>query len=87
MSRAAGVPRFLPPAVAAHLVKLACDLPDNQQRCLSLWTCTELGRTLQRDKIVETISPQSVQRILASYRLKPWRSHYSACGIQFAANE
>jgi transposase len=67
---------FFPPAVAAHLVKLACDLPDNQQRSLSLWTCAELGRTLQRDKIVETISPQSVQRILASYRLKPWRSHY-----------
>jgi transposase len=76
MNRAAGVPRFFPPAVAAHLVKLACDLPDDQQRSLSLWTCAELARTLQRDKIVETISPQSVQRILASYRLKPWRSHY-----------
>ena len=76
MSRAAGVRRDFPPAVAAHLVKLACDLPDDQQRSLSLWTCAELARTLQRDQIVETISPQSVQRILASYRLKPWRSHY-----------
>lgn len=62
--------------MAAHLVKLACDLPDDQQRSLSLWTCAELARTLQRDGIVETISPQSVQRILASYRLKPWRVHY-----------
>jgi hypothetical protein len=73
MSRVAGVPRFFPPAVVAHLVRLACDLPDDQQRSLSLWTCAELARTLQRDKIVETISPQSVQRILASYRLKPSR--------------
>ena len=76
MSRAAGVRRVSPPAVAAHLVKLACELPDDQQRSLSLWTCAELARTLQRDGIVETISPQSVQRILACYRLKPWRSHY-----------
>jgi hypothetical protein len=76
MSRAGGVPRFFPPTVVAHLVRLACDLPDDQQRSLSLWTCAELARTLQRDKIVEMISPQSVQRILASYRLKPWRSHY-----------
>jgi hypothetical protein len=76
MSRAAGVRRLFPPAVAAHLVKLACDLPDDQQRSLSLWTCAELARTLQRDEIVETISPQSVQRILGSYRLKPWRSRY-----------
>ena len=68
--------RFFPPAVAAHLVKLACDLPDDQQRSLSLWTCGELARTLARDGIVETISSQSVQRILCSYRLKPWRVHY-----------
>lgn len=76
MNRARAVDRFFPPAVAAHLVKLACDLPDQQQRSLSLWTCAELARTLQRDGIVESISPQSVQRILGSYRLKPWRVHY-----------
>jgi transposase len=75
MSRAGGVPRFFPSAVIAHLVKLACDLPDDQQRSLSLWTCAELARTLERDKIA-SISAQSVQRILASYRLKPWRVHY-----------
>lgn len=68
--------RFFPPAVATYLVKLACELPDEQQRSLSLWTCAELARTAMRDGIVETISPQSVQRILSSYRLKPWRVHY-----------
>ena len=68
--------RFFPPAVAAHLVKLACELPDDQQRSLSLWTCAELARTLARDGVVESISSQSVQRILSSYRLKPWRVHY-----------
>ena len=62
--------------MATHLVKLACELPDDARRSLSLWTCAELARTLQRDGIVEAISPQSVQRILLSYRLKPWRVHY-----------
>jgi transposase len=68
--------RFFPPEVAAHLVKLACELPDEQRRSLSLWTCAELARALRNAKVVETISPQSVQRILASNKLKPWRVHF-----------
>ena len=59
-----------------HLVKMACELPEGQGRSLSLWTCAELARSLGEAGIVESISPQSVQRILASYKLKPWRVHY-----------
>jgi hypothetical protein len=59
-----------------QIVKLACELPDRVDRSLSLWTCAELARTLKRDGLVETISPQSVQRILASCKLKPWRVHH-----------
>jgi hypothetical protein len=76
MSSAAGVQPVFPPEVAAHLVKLACELPDLRGRSLSLWTCAELARSLKRDGIVKTISAQSVQRILGSHRLKPWRVHY-----------
>lgn len=68
-------PRF-PPIVATHLVKLACELPDDEARSLSTWTCAELARTLIRDGVVDTISPSSVQRILASEKLKPWRVHH-----------
>jgi transposase len=75
-SHGPGDARFFPQMVVAHLVKLACALPDEARRSLSLWTCAELARTLVRDKVVESISPQSVQRILLSYRLKPWRVHY-----------
>lgn len=57
-------------------MKLACELPDAAGRSLSLWTCAELARQLIRDGIVETISPQSVQRILHSKQLKPWRVHF-----------
>lgn len=62
--------------VATHLVKLACELPDAVGRSLSLWTCAELARELKRSGVVEEISPQSVQRLLGGYRLKPWRVHY-----------
>jgi len=57
-------------------VKLACELPDEARRSLSIWTCAELARTLVCDGIVDAISPQSVQRILASHQLKPWRVHF-----------
>jgi len=76
MRHVAAVRRVFPPDVATYLTKLACELPDAVGRSLSLWTCAELARALERDGIVATISPQSVQRILGSFRLKPWRVHY-----------
>jgi hypothetical protein len=75
LREAGDLPAF-PPEVATHLVKLACELPDAVDRSLSLWTCAELARALSRDGIVDKISPQSVQRILNSYKLKPWRVHH-----------
>lgn len=62
--------------MATHLVKLACELPDDVARSLSTWTCAELAKTLIRDGIVDSISPSSVQRILAAQKLKPWRVHH-----------
>jgi transposase len=61
--------------VALHLVKLACEQPDKVGRSLSHWDCAELARQLERDGVVASISPQTVQRILANHKLKPWRKH------------
>jgi hypothetical protein len=72
----AGVRLAFPPELAAHLVKLACELPDKVDRSLSLWTCGQLAIQLTADGMVDSISPQSVQRILDSSKLKPWRVHY-----------
>ena len=58
-----------------HVVRLACDLPVAAGRSLSQWDCTELARQVEQDEIVDTISPQTIQRILDRWRLKPWRSH------------
>lgn len=64
-----------PPEVAMHLVKIACERPDDVGRSLSHWDCAELARQLVADEVVETISPQTVQRMLANHKLKPWRKH------------
>jgi transposase len=58
-----------------HLVRLACELPEQAGRSLSQWDCAELARQLVLDEVVAAISPQTVQRLLAANRLKPWRSH------------
>ncbi len=50
-------------------------MPTLAGRSLSQWDCAELARQLVRDGMVEAISPQTIQRILASQRLKPWRQH------------
>lgn len=66
---------FFPPAVALYVVKIACERPDVVGRSLSQWDSTELARQLVHDGVVDTISPQTVQRILTSHKLKPWRHH------------
>lgn len=58
-----------------HVVKIACERPDLRGRSLSTWDCTEIARELIRSGVVATISPQTVQRILAHHKLKPWRTH------------
>ncbi len=76
MHHEAGAPRVFPPIVTTHLIKLACELPDDEARSLSTWTCAELAKALVRDGIVDAISTSSVQRILGSEKLKPWRVHH-----------
>jgi transposase len=67
--------RFFPPAVALYVVKLACERPDVVGRSLAPWESVELARQLVHDGVVDQISPQTVQRILAHHKLKPWRHH------------
>jgi transposase len=72
---AQGADLFFPPAVALYVVKMACERPDVVGRSLSPWDSAELARQLVHDGVVEQISPQTVQRILAHHTLKPWRQH------------
>jgi transposase len=61
--------------VAVYAVKLACERPDTAGRSLAQWDCAELARQLVREGVVEAISPQTIRRILAHHKLKPWRHH------------
>lgn len=67
--------RFFPPEVALHLVKMACELPDKRGVSLSQWDCRERATQLVAEHLVDSISSQTVQRILANHKLKPWRQH------------
>jgi hypothetical protein len=54
---------------------MACEAPRARGASLSQWDCLELARQLAAEGIVESISPQTVWRILHSHKLKPWRRH------------
>lgn len=58
-----------------HVVKLACERPDLCGRSLSQWDCAELARQVREDGLAESISSQTIRRILAHHKLKPWRHH------------
>jgi transposase len=58
-----------------HLVKMACERPDDRGRSLSLWDCREMARQLVAEGVVSSISPETVRRILEHHHLKPWRQH------------
>ena len=64
-----------PPAVVLHLVARAGALPEQAGRSLSQWDGAERARQLVRDAVVMAIAPQTVPRLLAGHRLKPWRQH------------
>jgi transposase len=70
-----GRPPVFAPEVALHLVKLACERPDRMGYSLSQWDGPELARKLKADGVVQSISADTVARILRSHKLKPWRHH------------
>lgn len=75
ISVAAAASRSFPPAVAVHLVKRACERPDHLGRSLSQGDWVALAHQLEREGLVAHISPETVRRILAHHKLKPWRHH------------
>jgi transposase len=64
-----------PPAVAIHVVRLACERPELFGRSLSQWDWAELARQLIADGLVADISPATIRRSLAAHQLQPWRHH------------
>ncbi|HIE74931.1 MAG TPA: IS630 family transposase [Gammaproteobacteria bacterium] len=67
--------RFFPPEVGLHVVKLACERPEQSNRSLCHWFCVDLAAQLIADGIVPYICAETVRRILMHHQLKPWRYH------------
>jgi transposase len=62
--------------VGVFVAKLACELPRERALGLSSWDCVEIARRLVADRVVDSISAETVRRMLADHRLKPWRVHH-----------
>lgn len=58
-----------------QIVKLGCELPALRGVPLGQWDCTELARALMDEGLVESISTETVRRVLLSNALRPWRVH------------
>jgi transposase len=72
----AAAPRAVfPPAVAIHVVRLACERPDLLGRSLSPGDGAELARQLIADGLVVEISAATIRRLLVAPQLNPWRHH------------
>ncbi len=66
---------FFPPEIVAYVVKLACERPDNVGRSISHWFCLDIASQLIAEGLVESISIETIRRILDNHKLKPWRVH------------
>lgn len=70
-----GCPPKFDAEVAMHIIKVACEMPELRGRSIDKWDCSEIANELIRTNIVDSISVETVRRILNSQKLKPWRHH------------
>ena len=61
--------------VILHIIKIACEMPEKRGRSLAMWDCHEIAAELIRTKVVDSISSETVRRILESQKIKPWQHH------------
>jgi len=59
-----------------QLFAIACESTDKYGRPISHWTVRELAEEMIEQKIVESISPRHVGRLLSEASLKPHLSEY-----------
>ena len=59
-----------------QLFTIACESPEKYGRPISHWTSRELAEEMEKQEIVESISPRHVARLLSEATLKPHQSEY-----------
>ena len=71
-----GAPTQFTTEQVLQLFTLACESPEKYGRPISHWTSRELAQEMIEQKIVESISPRHVARLLSEASLKPHCSEY-----------
>ncbi len=71
-----GVPAKFSMEQVVELFALACSEPFDYGRAISDWTARELAAEMEKQAIVESISPRHVGRLLQSAQIKPQQSRY-----------
>ena len=65
-----GTPPTFTAEQIVQIIAVSCEVPTNSERPISHWTPPELASEVIKRKIVESISPSSVERFLKSGRSK-----------------
>lgn len=65
-----GTPPTFSAEQVVEIIALACEAPSDSERPVSHWTPKEIAAEAVKRKIVESISPQSVERFLKGSRAK-----------------
>ncbi|MHC5716927.1 MAG: hypothetical protein ACYTX0_33610 [Nostoc sp.] len=59
-----------------ELFALACSKPEDYGRPISDWTARELAEEIEKQGIIDSISPRHVGRLLEEAEIKPHQSRY-----------
>lgn len=71
-----GAPCVFTPEQLCQLFAMACDKPELYGRPISHWTGMDLADELMKQKIITSISPRHVSRLLAEADIKPHLMNY-----------
>ena len=71
-----GVPTKFTTEQVLNLFAIACESPEKYGIPISHWTSRELAEVMREQRIVKSISPRHVGRLLSEATLKPQQSEY-----------
>ena len=75
-SERSGTPAKLNMEQVVELFALACSKPEDYGRPISDWTARELAEEIEKQGIIDSISPRHVGRLLEEAQIKPHQSRY-----------
>jgi putative transposase len=71
-----GAPLTFSAEQVIQLFAIACENPADSERPISHWTAGELAQEMVKRRIVKSISPRHVRRLLEEAQLKPHQIRY-----------